>query len=458
MTRQQFFGTDGVRGRANKGAITPETMTRLALACARYFLKSDHQHRVVIGKDTRLSGYMLEPALTAGFISAGADVVLVGPLPTAAIAMLTRSMRADLGVMISASHNPYQDNGIKLFGPGGMKLHDEDEEEIGAILEKCDFAPAQAEQLGRASRLDDAQGRYIEFVKNCFDSSLRLDGIRIVADCANGAAYKVAPTILYELGAEIIPLATDPNGTNINAECGALHPASMQQAVRIHKADLGIALDGDADRLVVCDRHGQLLSGDQLLGIIAQDWHQRGCLKGPVIGTIMANLALEHFIKGLGVEFRRTPVGDRNVMQAMRASGANLGGENSGHILLSDYGCISDGLIAILQVLAVMLRSGNGIDELAGRLFAPLPQLTRNVPLHTGWRLDAACERAIDDAHKLLADKGRLVVRKSGTEPLLRLMVEGEDHELLHSTLHHLHEQISNAAASGGDLLDLVQP
>eukprot|EP00752_Nemacystus_decipiens_P000545 g545.t1 len=389
MTRK-YFGTDGIRGTANRWPITPEVALRLAMAAGAQFRRGDHRHRVVIGKDTRLSGYMLEPALTAGFISMGMDVMLLGPLPTPAVAMLTRSMRADLGVMISASHNPYQDNGIKLFGPDGYKLSDETEQAIEALMEsgipaQGADAPAAPEALGRAKRLEDAPGRYIEFVKATFPAALRLDGLKIVVDCANGAAYRVAPVVFHELGAEVVPLAVQPDGANINRACGATAPQALCEQVAAHGADLGLALDGDADRLIVCDERGALVDGDQIMALIAASWAEAGRLKGPVVATVMSNLGLERFLSERGVALTRTKVGDRYVVEAMRDSGANLGGEQSGHLVLGDYGTTGDGLVAALQVLAVMVATGRPMSAL-GRQFEPVPQLLHNVRFETASR------------------------------------------------------------------------
>src|SRR5262249_18743515 len=362
--------TDGIRGTSNREPITARTALELALAAGAQFLRGNHRHRVVIGKDTRLSGYMLEPALTAGFISMGMDVILLSPLPTPAVAMLTRSLRADLGVVISASHNPFQDNGIKLFGPDGYKLSDEVELAIEVRMDTRDAALAEPAALGRAQRLEDARGRYIEFVKNTFPKDLTLDGLKIVVDCAHGAAYRVAPTVLWELGAEVIPPGGEPDGINISRDCGATAPQTMCQGVLTHGAHLGLALDGDADRLIVADETGRVLDGDQLMGLVARSWSQTGRLAhGGVVATVMSNLGLERYLAGFGVALHRTPVGDRYVVERMRAGGFNVGGEQSGHIILSDYVTTGDGLIAALQVLAVLMTSSRPASE-AGR---PLP-------------------------------------------------------------------------------------
>jgi phosphoglucosamine mutase len=378
MTRK-YFGTDGIRGRANQEPMTAETALRVAMAAAGLFRRGDHRHRVVIGKDTRLSGYLLEPALTAGFIAKGMDVILLGPLPTPAVAMLTRSLRADLGVMISASHNPYQDNGIKLFGPDGGKLSDELELQIEARMEG-DLADdhAAADALGRASRLDGAIGRYVEYVKATYPGT-NLDGMRIVLDCANGAAYKVAPTVLWELGAEVFPVAISPNGRNINDRCGATHPQLMQEAVMLHQADIGIALDGDADRLIMADENGKRIDGDQLMALIAQSWSKAGRLKGDaLVATVMSNLGMERYLAEHHIGLYRTPVGDRYVVETMKEKGCNVGGEQSGHIVFSDYSTTGDGLIAALQILAMIKASGRKASDICS-VFKPVPQVLNTV-------------------------------------------------------------------------------
>lgn len=447
MTRK-LFGTDGIRGTANQDPVTAQRMLAVAMAAGAAFKRGDHRHLVVIGKDTRLSGYTLEPALTAGFTSVGMDVVLLGPMPTPAAAMLTRSLRADLGVMISASHNPYRDNGIKLFGPDGYKLSDEIEQDIEARLETGngdDLAAPDA--LGRARRLDDALGRYIEFVKNSFPRGLRLDGLKIVIDCANGAAYRVAPTVLYELGAEVISLGVEPDGFNINRDRGVLAPAAMRKAVVEQRADLGIALDGDADRVILVDEHGQIIDGDQVMGLIASSWLRAGMLRGEgPVATVMSNLGLERFLNGLGLALLRTPVGDRYVVEAMRAKGCNMGGEQSGHIVLSDYSTTGDGVIAALQVLAVLVRAERPASDLL-RVFQPLPQLLKNVRYKGAAPLDDdRVKAAIRDGEASLGDSGRLVIRKSGTEPVVRVMVEGEDAALIGQVVDGIVETIQQAA------------
>ncbi|MBI3452190.1 MAG: phosphoglucosamine mutase [Rhodospirillales bacterium] len=444
---RKLFGTDGIRGTANAEPMTAETVLRLAVAAGRHFTRGDHRHLVVIGKDTRLSGYMIEPALTAGFISVGMDVVLLGPLPTPAVAMLTRSLRADLGVVISASHNPYADNGIKLFGPDGYKLSDAIEAEIERNMENGAAVLAAPERLGRARRLDDAQGRYIEFVKATFPKGLTLDGLKVVVDCANGAAYKVAPTVLWELGAEVIPLGVDPDGFNINKECGATHPDALQSQVVAHGADLGIALDGDADRLLMVDEAGRVIDGDQLMALIARSWAEAGRLAGGcVVGTVMSNLGFERFLGGLGLRLDRAPVGDRYVLELMRTHGCNLGGEQSGHIILSDYATTGDGLIAALQVLAVLVRSKKRISEVA-HVYEKLPQLLKNVRVNGGAALDAPqVQAAIREAEAHLGAGGRLVIRKSGTEPVIRVMAEGENADLVGRVVDRLVDAIARAA------------
>jgi phosphoglucosamine mutase len=443
-TTRRLFGTDGVRGTANREPMTPETVLNVAMAAGLVLRRGDHRHLVVIGKDTRLSGYMVEPALTSGFIAMGMDVVLVGPLPTPAIAMLTRSLRADLGVMISASHNPFEDNGIKFFGPDGYKLSDEIEAAIEARIGHTARQRAAAPALGRAKRLDDAGGRYIEFVKSSFPRGLRLDGLKIVVDCAHGAAYKVAPTVLWELGAEVAPMGVAPDGLNINRDSGATATAAMQREVVAQGADLGIALDGDADRLIVADEHGQILDGDQLMALIAGKWHRAGRLASRgVVATVMSNLGFERYLGAQGIALTRTAVGDRYVVEAMRRLGSNLGGEQSGHIILGDYSTTGDGLIAALQVLAAVIETDAPASEV-GRVFEPVPQILHNVRCDGGRALESkAVKAAIGAAEKRLGSTGRLLVRKSGTEPLLRIMAEGEDKKLLTTLI----ETIAEAAA-----------
>jgi phosphoglucosamine mutase len=424
MTRK-YFGTDGIRGTANEDPMTAETALKIGMAAGREFYRGDHRHRVLIGKDTRLSGYMLEPALTAGFTSVGMDVILVGPIPTPAVAMLTRSLRADLGVMLSASHNPFEDNGVKLFGPDGFKLSDDDETRIEQRLEAGPEL-VKSERLGRAQRLEDAGGRYIEFIKRTYASERTLDSLKIVIDCANGAAYKVAPIVLWELGAEVIPIGVSPDGTNINERCGSTSPSALSEQVVAHGADIGIALDGDADRLVIADETGRVLDGDQVMAMIAQRWHKTGRLRGgAVVATVMSNLGLELFLRERGLELHRVKVGDRYVLEHMRASGLNLGGEQSGHIIISDHATTGDGLLAALQVLAVVTDEGRPVSEV-GRLFEPVPQLLKNIRVTGDVSLECdGVQSAIAAAERRLGDKGRVLVRKSGTEPLVRVMAEG---------------------------------
>ncbi|OYW29644.1 MAG: phosphoglucosamine mutase [Caulobacter sp. 12-67-6] len=434
MSKRAYFGTDGIRGQANQHPMTAEVALRVGLAAGKLFRsQDDRRHLVVIGKDTRLSGYMIEPALVAGFASVGMDVRLFGPLPTPAVAMMTRSMRADLGVMISASHNNFADNGIKLFGPDGYKLSDEQELKIEALMDEGlqeGLAPPRG--LGRVKRIDDAQARYVEIVKATFPRQLSLAGLRIVIDCANGAAYKVAPVTLYELGAEVIPLGVDPDGTNINHECGSTHPEAMAKLVREYRADIGIALDGDADRLVICDENGLVVDGDQIMAIIAAAYAKAGKLKaGGVVATVMSNLGLERFLGEQGLSLQRTSVGDRYVMARMREGGFNLGGEQSGHVILSDFSTTGDGLIAALQVLAVMIETQLPMSALA-RQFEPVPQLLENVRFTGGKPLEAkTVKEAIADGESQLNGAGRIVVRASGTEPLIRIMAEGDDPALV---------------------------
>ena len=444
---RKLFGTDGIRGAANTEPMTAATALRVGMAAARHFRRGDHRHRVVIGKDTRLSGYMIEPALTAGFVSMGMDVILVGPMPTPAVAMLTRSLRADLGVMISASHNPYQDNGIKLFGPDAYKLSDKVEAEIEAAMDvdlAADLAPPH--RLGRARRLDDAQGRYTEFVKQTFPKGLRLDGLKVVVDCANGAAYKVAPEVLWELGADVIPIGVEPDGFNINEGCGSTDTDAMASQTTAHGADLGIALDGDADRVLIADETGALIDGDQMMALMARLWSASGRLKGGgVVSTVMSNLGLERYLGSIGLTLARTAVGDRYVVEHMREHGYNLGGEQSGHIILGDYGTTGDGLIAALQVLAAIVESGRPASQVC-RLYEPLPQTLRNVRFHESQPLEAAAvKKAIAAGEKRLAPSGRLLIRCSGTEPLIRVMAEGEDESLIVAVVDDIAQVIERA-------------
>jgi phosphoglucosamine mutase len=446
---RKLFGTDGIRGTANLEPMTPETALRVAVAVGECFRNGAHKHLVVIGKDTRLSCYMLEPALTAGFVTMGMDVVLVGPLPTPAVAMLTRSLRADLGVVISASHNPYADNGIKLFGRDGYKLSDELERAIEECLERGPGARAGAAELGRVKRLDDAGGRYIEFVKGSFPRGLRLDGLRVVVDCAHGAAYKVAPTVFWELGAEVFSIGVSPDGTNINRECGAIAPQQMCREVLARRADIGIALDGDADRLIVADERGVILDGDQLMALIASRLAKNGRLAGgALVATVMSNFGLERYLAANGIGLHRTAVGDRYVVERMRAEGCNLGGEQSGHIILGDHATTGDGLIAALQVLAAIVETDKRASETC-RLFAPVPQRLDNVRVKGAGPLETdAVRAAVAAAEARLGGAGRLVIRKSGTEPLIRVMAEGEDESLVAAVVAELCAAIRAADAS----------
>jgi phosphoglucosamine mutase len=435
---RKYFGTDGIRGKANTAPMTAETALRVGMAAGRHFMRAEvsgeHRHRVVIGKDTRLSGYMIENALVAGFTSVGMDPILFGPLPTPAVAMLTRSLRADLGVMISASHNAYEDNGIKLFGPDGYKLSDDVEAAIERMMDNglADHLAAP-DKLGRAKRIEDAQARYIEFAKRTFPAHLRLDGLRIVLDCANGAAYKVAPEVLWELGAEVFKIGIEPDGFNINRKVGSTSPEAMLAKVKECRADIGIALDGDADRVVLSDEKGQIIDGDQILALIARSWSKAGTLKGGgIVATVMSNLALERYVRAMGLTLERTAVGDRYVVEHMRDKGFNVGGEQSGHLVLNDFSTTGDGLIAALQVLAVIAQTGQKASE-AAHLFDPLPQLLKNVRFRAGQKplenQDVAT--AIKDGEARLVGKGRLLIRKSGTEPLIRVMAEGDDEKLV---------------------------
>ncbi len=446
---RKFFGTDGVRGRANSGAMTADMVLRIGLAAGNLYKRGSHRHRVVIGKDTRLSGYMIEQALTAGLLAAGMDVFLFGPVPTPAVAMLTRSMRADMGVMISASHNPFEDNGIKIFGPDGYKLSDDQELAIEALLEDPSrIAVAASDKIGRAKRIEDAQARYIEFAKRTYPKDMTLDGLRIVIDTANGAAYRVAPTALWELGAEIIQMGNDPNGMNINEKCGSTAPELMCEKVRETRADLGIALDGDADRVIIADERGHVIDGDQLMALIATSWHQQGLLQGGgLVATVMSNLGLERFLADHALTLARTKVGDRYVTEHMRANGFNIGGEQSGHIILSDFSTTGDGLLAALQVLAEVKRAGKPASEVCN-LFTPLPQILKNVKFKSGRPLDDnQVLKSIADAERRLGNSGRLVIRPSGTEPLIRVMAEGDDESLVRSIVDELCGVISKAAA-----------
>ncbi|WP_432770744.1 MAG: phosphoglucosamine mutase [Sphingopyxis sp.] len=442
---RKFFGTDGIRGLTNQIPMTVEVAMRVGMAAGAHFLRGDHKHRVVIGKDTRLSGYMLENALVAGFTSVGMDVVQVGPMPTPAIAMLTRSMRADLGVMLSASHNPFYDNGIKLFGPDGYKLSDADEAAIELLLAR-EPKLAEPAQIGRAKRIDDARGRYIHAVKQSLPESVRLDGLKIVLDCANGAAYNSAPTVFWELGADVVAIGVTPNGININDKCGSTSPALLQETVVASGADIGIALDGDADRLIVVDEKGAIVDGDQIMALIGASWARQGRLKGGgVVATVMSNLGLERFLEGEGLRLERTKVGDRYVLERMKEGGFNVGGEQSGHMILSDHATTGDGTLAGLQVLAELVASGKPASELLHQ-FDPVPQLLKNVRFAGGEPLgDAQVQAAIADGEAALSGRGRLVIRASGTEPLIRVMAEGDDASQVESVVDSICDAVRKA-------------
>lgn len=446
---KKYFGTDGVRGLANAGKMTPQAVMRLGMAAGKYFHKGgDRRHSVVIGKDTRLSGYMIEPALVAGFTSVGMDVQLFGPMPTPAVAKMTRTLRADLGVMITASHNKFYDNGIKLFGPDGRKLDDEAEKAIEDLIrEGWDKGLAKETKLGRAKRIEDAQARYLEIVKATFPRSMRLSGLKIVVDCANGAAYKTAPATLWELGAdEVITLGVSPNGTNINHECGSTYTGPMRDAVLAHGADIGIALDGDADRLIMCDEKGQIIDGDQLLALIGTGWASSGDLKGGgVVATVMSNLGLERYLRAQGLELIRTQVGDRYVAEKMRTGGYNVGGEQSGHILLTDFSTTGDATIAALQILAEIIKREKPASEILS-LFEPVPQLLVNVGYNGPSPLqNSRVLKAIEEAKSQIDGSGRILVRASGTEPLIRVMAEGDDPAFVKQITQELADFIETA-------------
>ncbi len=445
---RKYFGTDGVRGRAN-GVITPELALKVGQAAGVIFQRGDHRHRVVIGKDTRLSGYMIETALVAGFTSVGMDVLLLGPMPTPAVAMLTRSMRADLGVMISASHNPFEDNGIKLFGPDGFKLSDEVELEIEALIDgDMRKSLAGAQDLGRAKRIESVHARYIEFAKRTLPRHVTLEGLRVVVDCANGAAYRVAPETLWELGAEVISIGVEPDGFNINRDVGSTAPNALISKVRELRADVGIALDGDADRVLIVDEKGQKVDGDQLMAVVARSWKEDERLTQPgLVATIMSNLGLERYLGGLGLTLARTAVGDRYVLEHMREHGYNLGGEQSGHIIMSDYATTGDGLVAALQLLSVVKRLERPVSEVC-HCFDPLPQILKNVRFRSGEPLRAdSVVTAIAQAKQRLGNGGRLVIRPSGTEPVIRVMAEGDDHDLVAEVVDEVVDAVARAAA-----------
>ena len=446
---REYFGTDGIRGLSNSWPMTAEIALRVGMAAGSVFTRGGHRHRVVIGKDTRLSGYMIESALVSGFTSVGMDVFQFGPLPTPAVAMLTRSLRADLGVMISASHNAYHDNGIKLFGPDGYKLSDEVELQIEELIQG-ETAPLLAvpDMVGRAKRIDDAQARYIEFAKRTFPRTLSLEGMRVVIDCANGASYKVAPAALWELGAEVFEVGVEPNGFNINDKCGSTCPEIMCNKVRELRADIGIALDGDADRVIIADEHGEIIDGDQVMALIAQAWHHDERLSASgIVATIMSNLGLERYLETLGLKLERTKVGDRYVVEHMREHGFNVGGEQSGHIVLSDFNTTGDGLIAALQVLSVVAAKDKPVSEVC-KLFEPLPQVLENVRYEAGAPLeDKGVRKAIKDATDRLGNSGRLVIRPSGTEPVIRVMCEGDDEGLVRTVVGDIVTMLQKAAA-----------
>ncbi|MCC6947725.1 MAG: phosphoglucosamine mutase [Bradyrhizobiaceae bacterium] len=446
---RKYFGTDGIRGRAN-GKITPELALKVGQAAGLVFRRGEHRHRVLIGKDTRLSGYMIETALIAGFTSVGVDVFQTGPMPTPGVAMLTRSMRCDAGVMISASHNPFDDNGIKLFGPDGFKLSDEIELEIEKLMDSdLGSRLAKAADLGRAKRIDGVQDRYIEYAKRTLARTISLEGLRVVIDCANGAAYKVAPEALWELGAEVFSIGVDPDGFNINRECGSTSPDALSAKVREMRADIGIALDGDADRVVLVDEKGRLVDGDQLLAVVAESFQEDGRLAQPaIVGTVMSNLGLERHLQSLGIGLVRSPVGDRYVLEQMQANGINVGGEQSGHIILSDYATTGDGFVAALQVLAVVQKVGKPVSQVCHR-FEPLPQVLKNVRYEGRKPLDdAKVKSAIASAEQRLNGQGRLLVRSSGTEPVIRVMGEGEDRALVEATVDDIVAALKQSAAA----------
>lgn len=443
---RKFFGTDGIRGRTNQGVMTAATAMRVGQAAGRHFLRGDHRHRVVIGKDTRLSGYMMESALVAGFTSVGMDVIMTGPLPTPAIALLTREMRADLGVMISASHNLFEDNGIKLFGPDGFKLSDEDELAIETLIQSDQPLAASAD-IGRARRIDDARGRYIHAVKQSVPQHVRFDGLKIVVDCAHGAAYEVAPSAIWELGAKIITLGVNPNGKNINDGVGSTSLDALKAAVIGEGADIGIALDGDADRLIVIDETGRTVDGDQIMALIATGLAARGALQGGgIVATVMSNLGLERYLAGLGLTLERAKVGDRHVLEKMRAGGFNVGGEQSGHMIMLDHATTGDGTIAALQVVSALVQSGKKASELL-HLFDPVPQLLKNVRYAAGAPLENEnVQSVIAEAEAELAGKGRLVIRPSGTEPVIRVMAEGDDEAQVRAIVDRICAAVQDAA------------
>ena len=443
---RKFFGTDGIRGRTNNGVMTAVTAMRVGQAAGTHFLRGDHRHRVVIGKDTRLSGYMMESALVAGFTSVGMDVIMTGPLPTPAIALLTREMRADLGVMISASHNPFEDNGIKLFGPDGFKLSDETEASLERLLEQ-EPQLVEPERIGRARRIEDARGRYIHAVKQSISADIRFDGLKVVVDCAHGAAYEVAPSAIWELGAEVIAIGVTPTGTNINDGVGSTSLETVKARVVEEGADIGIALDGDADRLIVIDEKGETVDGDQIMALIATRMQHRGSLRGGgVVATVMSNLGLERYLESIGLTLERTKVGDRYVLERMREGGFNVGGEQSGHMILTDHATTGDGTVAALSVLSSMVRTGKPASELL-HVFDRVPQLLKNVRYEGGAPLEnAQVKQVIAEAESELADSGRLVIRPSGTEPLIRVMAEGDDAVQVEAVVDRICDAVRAAA------------
>ncbi|GAB2184545.1 phosphoglucosamine mutase [Roseibium sp. LAB1] len=446
---RKFFGTDGIRGQANSYPMTAEMALKVGMAAGLAFKNGGHRHRVVIGKDTRLSGYMLENALVAGFTSVGMDVFLLGPMPTPAVAMLTRSLRSDLGVMISASHNPFQDNGIKFFGPDGFKLSDEIEKTIEELMESdMTSRLPSASELGRAKRIDGAQQRYIETAKRTLPREMSLEGLRVVIDCANGAAYKVAPEALWELGADVITMGVTPDGFNINKECGSTSTDALSRKVHEVRADIGIALDGDADRVIIVDENGSVVDGDQLMAVVAQSWQASNRLSAPgIVATVMSNLGLERYLQSLGLGLARTKVGDRYVVEHMRANGYNVGGEQSGHIVLSDFATTGDGLIAGLQVLACVKDQDKPVSEVCRR-FEPVPQILKNVRYKGGKPLEQdLVKSAIEDGEARLGNSGRLVIRASGTEPLIRVMAEGDDADLVKQVVNDIAGVVATTAA-----------
>lgn len=445
--KRRYFGTDGIRGQSNLFPMTPDLAMRVGIAVGTIFRRGAHRHRVVIGKDTRLSGYMLENAMVAGFTAAGIDAFVLGPIPTPAVAMLTRSLRADIGVMISASHNPFYDNGIKLFGPDGYKLSDELEMEIEDLLDTDMTAQlAKSAEIGRAKRIDGVHDRYIEHAKRTLPRDVTLQGLRVAIDCANGAAYRVAPAALWELGADVVTIGNEPDGLNINLDCGSTHPEALQRKVHEVRADIGIALDGDADRVQIIDENGKFIDGDQLMAVIAESWAADGTLRGNgIVATVMSNLGLERFLTGKGLNLHRTKVGDRYVVEHMRQNDYNVGGEQSGHMVLSDFGTTGDGLVAALQVLACVKRSGKSVSEICNR-FEPVPQVLKNVRIKTGQPLeDTVVRQAIADAESELAKTGRLLIRPSGTEPLIRVMAEGDDRAQVERIVDELVNVIGSA-------------